>query len=126
MIKYFCDRCGNEITGAIGRIQIAIGDSPRFREEGQADYCVECIEEIVSLIRAAPAEPETKAPEPKEKKSAPKRIDYGKIMALKRAGWGNQQIAEEMQMSKNALAQAICTYRKKKGLQEQTEVVADD
>lgn len=42
-----------------------------------------------------------------------KRLDMGKIMALKRAGWSNKSIAEEMGMTSNAVAVAISTYKKR-------------
>jgi len=50
-----------------------------------------------------------------EKKNR-KRIDYGKIMALRNAGWSNKQIAEEMDMTPGNVAVAISTYKKKKGI----------
>lgn len=34
-------------------------------------------------------------------------------MALHRAGWNNAKIADEMGMTKGAVAVAICTYKKK-------------
>lgn len=42
-----------------------------------------------------------------------KRLDMSKIMALKRAGWSNKAIAEEMSMTSNAVAVAISTYRRR-------------
>lgn len=50
--------------------------------------------------------------EPKEKKVR-KKIDYGKIMALRNAGWSNEEIADEMHMTKASVATAISTYKKK-------------
>lgn len=50
--------------------------------------------------------------EPKEKKVR-KKIDYGKIMALRKAGWSNEKIADEMHMTKASVATAISTYKKK-------------
>lgn len=49
---------------------------------------------------------------PKEKKIR-KKIDYGKIMALRNAGWSNEEIADEMHMTKASVATAISTYKKK-------------
>lgn len=48
-----------------------------------------------------------------------KRLDMGKIMALKRAGWSNKSIAEEMGMTSNAVAVAISTYKKRGGLENE-------
>lgn len=53
-----------------------------------------------------------KLQEPKEK-IVRKRIDYGKIMALRNAGWSNEKIADEMHMTKASVATAISTYKKK-------------
>ena len=50
--------------------------------------------------------------EPPEKKKR-KRLDMGKIMALKKAGWSNKAIAEEMGMTSGAVAVAISTYKKR-------------
>ena len=50
--------------------------------------------------------------EPPVKKKR-KRLDMGKIMALKKAGWSNKAIAEEMRMTSNAVAVAISTYKKR-------------
>ena len=55
---------------------------------------------------------------PQEKESAGKqgrigsRIDYGKIAALRNAGWDNAKIADEMRMTKGAVAQAVSKCRK--------------
>ena len=48
----------------------------------------------------------------KEKKKR-RRIDYGKIMALRNAGWSNEKIADEMRMTKASVATAVSTYKKK-------------
>lgn len=53
-----------------------------------------------------------KSVEPPEKKKR-KRLDMGKIMALKKAGWSNKAIAEEMGMTSGAVAVAISTYKKR-------------
>lgn len=48
-------------------------------------------------------------------KKAQRRIDYGKIMALTNAGWTAKQIADEMDMSVDAVYVAR-NKTKKKGL----------
>ena len=45
-------------------------------------------------------------------KKQDKRIDYGKIAALRNAGWNNSKIADEMHMTKGAVAQAVSKCRK--------------
>lgn len=64
------------------------------------------------------SEPEktvTEPDPPEEKKAGRKRVDYGKIMALRNAGWDNARIADEMGMSKAAVATAISVYKKRQG-----------
>jgi orotate phosphoribosyltransferase-like protein len=41
-----------------------------------------------------------------------KRIDIGKIMALKNAGWKIKDIADEMHMEPQAVSNAIWRYNK--------------
>lgn len=53
------------------------------------------------------------SPEPNKPKR--RTIDYGKIMALKNAGWSREQIADEMGMTPNAVSNAVYMYNKKKG-----------
>lgn len=58
---------------------------------------------------------ESKSRKPKQikqeaEKMAPKRIDIGKIMALKRAGWTDEDIAAEMRMEPAAVSKIIRQY----------------
>ena len=50
----------------------------------------------------------SKSKKPEEK--APKRIDIGKIMALKRARWTDEDIAAEMRMEPAAVSKVIQQY----------------
>ena len=56
---------------------------------------------------------ENQRPQEVKKKKKRNRIDYGKIMALRNAGWSNEKIADEMRMTKASVATAISTYKKK-------------
>lgn len=69
-------------------------------------------DEIPSDDPKGPETEKQELQEPKEKK-ARKKIDYGKIMALRNAGWSNEKIADEMHMTKASVATAISTYKKK-------------
>lgn len=128
MIKIICNRCGADITNkdAFGEITVKLHESPDFDTPfkwmvGEAEdehYCQECAEKIAQFIHTPlTAEPETESPQ-QEKKSegkqsgARKQIDYGKIAALRNAGWDNSKIANEMHMTKAAVAQAVCKCRK--------------
>lgn len=53
-------------------------------------------------------EPKQIKEKPEEK--APKRIDIGKIMALKRARWTDEDIAAEMRMEPAAVSKVIRQY----------------
>ena len=55
-------------------------------------------------------EPKHIKEKPEEK--APKRIDIGKIMALKRARWNDEDIAAEMRMEPAAVSKVIRQYIK--------------
>lgn len=57
----------------------------------------------------------SKSPKPKQIKEkpeekAPKRIDVGKIMALKRARWTDEDIATEMRIEPAAVSKVIRQY----------------
>lgn len=69
-------------------------------------------DEIPSDTPKASERESQKPQEPKEKKTR-KKIDYGKITALRKAGWSNEKIADEMHMTKASVATAISTYKKK-------------
>jgi hypothetical protein len=75
-------------------------------------------EEYGTADVTAPEPPEVEAPEsesePEPEPTHRKRIDIGKIMALKNAGWRTKDIAEEMGMKPDAVSQAIYAYNKKK------------
>ena len=103
-------------------------------------FCADCINKIrdfmksASVIDHAPeptpkvkTKPTTKPPdilsvtpggEIEQLEFKPKgrrKIDIGKIMALKNAGWNYQEIGEEMGIDATAVGQAIWRYNKKKG-----------
>ncbi len=125
MNRCFCDRCGKEIKEknagyiATNRRNRENGDLQLQNKFEEKDFCVTCMNEIEKFIKTNPEamkvkiEPEEK-PETKEKK----KVDIGKIMALKNAGWTNKSIAEEMGMTQNAVAVQICTFRKKQAAEK--------
>ena len=61
-------------------------------------------------------EPKQIKEKPEEK--APKRIDTGKIMALKRARWTDEDIAAEMRMEPAAVSKVIRQYIKRRLAEE--------
>ena len=128
MIRIFCDRCGANITnsGAFGRIVARIFEtadlnSPSKPVLGENDdnihFCSKCMEDIKNFINKPV--PETDIPaKPNQdsantsKPSRRKRIDYGKLIALQKAGWTYQQIADEMGMTPGSVGTALTHYRK--------------
>ena len=128
MIRILCNRCGADITTgkAFGEVMVKLHESPDFDtpfkwvagENDDEHYCEECVKEIAQFVHTPPkTEQGTESP-PQEKESAGKqgrigrRIDYGKIAALRNAGWDNAKIADEMRMTKGAVAQAVSKCRK--------------
>lgn len=142
MIKIICDRCGKEIAdGNVGYIATnwrsvedgsLLGDNPH---EGK-HFCLSCMNEIEDFVIKTPenvvktdetvietpqsvSKEEKSVPKPpetvseSEEQSGRKKIDIGKIMALKNAGWKNKDIADEMRMDPQAVANAIYQYKKR-------------
>lgn len=113
--KIICDRCGAEITSRPKLGYIALnyrdpksGDLLDNNILEESDFCETCMHEITEYIGQKP----DLRTRPKAKtvvtKPAPK-VDTGKIMALHKAGWSNQQIAEEMKIS----SQLVSSHLKK-------------
>lgn len=138
MIKICCDRCGKEIKEHgedIGYIIMGINANPMKGvvlmqdDELNVDshYCPHCMNEIKAFIQnhknigslsvntpKPVSEPHETASKPEEtEQKGRKRIDIGKIMALKNAGWSNVKIADEMGMNPQAVANAIYQHKKK-------------
>lgn len=145
MIKIICDRCGKEIgDGNVGYIATnwrsmtdgnLLGDNPHEEKH----FCKECMKEIEefviktteNVIKTSESVSETsesvskgaesvsaceKPPaEQEEPKGKRRQIDVGKIMALKNAGWKNKDIADEMHMEPQAVANVI--YQQKRKIQ---------
>ena len=126
MIKVICNRCGIDMTksGAFGRITMEIhkrsdfADSPpeSMMRRCECYFCKKCMDTIYNFTITVPEEEtnqmagtELTAEQPKVQR---KRIDYGKIMALKNAGWDNGKIADEMHMSKASVSQAVSKCKK--------------
>jgi len=129
MVKIICNRCGADITGEhgkYGKITIRMHETPDtcspfkwvFGESGGEHYYGECVGAIVGFINKPIKQEGCMKPTQHRKQPAAdekptrKRIDYGKIMALRDAGWDNGKVADEMHMSKASVAQAVCKYRK--------------
>ena len=139
MIKIICDRCGKEIgDGNVGYIATnwrsmtdgnLLGDNPHEEKH----FCKDCMKEIEEFVSKSAenvikteenvsetpesvskgAESVSVCKEQEEPKGKRRPIDIGKIMALKNAGWKNKDIADEMHMDPQAVANAIYQYKRK-------------
>lgn len=156
MVKYYCDRCGKDLTKErrIGYIAInardkADGDLVEDNEFEKCHYCQKCISAVKRFLISAPDEacaepksdentqneteivqnepentqneteiaqnePENDQIDPADGKAGKrKRIDIGKIMALRNANWQVKDIADEMHLTPLQVSQAIYNYKKK-------------
>lgn len=133
MIKIICDRCGADIgmSGKLGYIAWNFktgidGDLMQDNTFEDSHFCTTCMNQIRAFIKTGSEEnkpnPETaketlivpqENPEKTEmcEKAGRRRVDHGKIRALKNAGWSNKDIAEEMDMTPNAVANSLCTHK---------------
>lgn len=106
ILRVTCDRCDMPIAGEvfqsmiIGKMNTEDVDSWQEDPE-QIDLCPECAAFVLSIA--------TNGELPQEPKRTNKRIDYGKADALKKAGWTNKAIAEELKCSE----WSICQHFKK-------------
>ena len=141
MIKYFCDRCGKELTKEkyIGYIAVNIKDKPdgdllgenEFEKNHYCQHCINSVKKFISKFEGclvpeaapevAPANeseenvnvaPKTEG-DSKNEENKRRKIDIGKIMALKNAGWPVKEIAGEMHLEPLQVSQAIYHYKKK-------------
>lgn len=133
MIRIICDRCGKDLTDTDRRGYLLLSvrdkeDREATREFEDCHYCISCIHDIHEFIKESrmlsdedQVRQEDDSPEDERKvydnkKADRKRVDIGKIMALRNAGWSNKKIAEEMGMTPSAVATQICLYKKKLAL----------
>lgn len=131
MIKHYCDFCEKE-TKEKDLNKIILIDRRRIvGAEEVKEICRECTERIweQKIEEVAPVQQEEQQKEkaPKDEK-APKEakgqqasknsIDYGKVWALRKAGWPVKEICAEMKIS-DASVYIIC--KKMKALEEATK-----
>ena len=100
--SHFCPTCMERITGFIINPE----------RDGKAEGATKG----ESVSADAPEQPAKEEPDNADapakftRKPAQKRIDHGKIMALRNAGWNNAKIADEMGMTPGAVATAASAY----------------
>lgn len=65
-------------------------------------------------IEEQPADPESPPdPNPEKQPAKRKKLDWGKIQALHRAGWSHEKIADEMGTTVKTVATGLSKLRKK-------------
>lgn len=139
MIRIFCDRCGKEITKCKSHGYIAL-NTRDVKESSLAEdnefennqYCSSCMKQIRDFIKTKSEElvqdldqelvQEDKCDQNGKKCTKngvkctdedKKRIDKGKIIALKKAGWSNKDIAAEMHLEAQTVANVVYQFKKK-------------
>ena len=122
-ICFVCDFCGKEITGEGTRlVTVSFEKDGTFTEPDNAcefQFCKKCTASLIAELdnaeyvktnnKALGVENKAKSPD----KSSGKRLDAGKVMALSRAGWSNEKIAEEMKVTEEEIYKCIY-YQKNK------------
>lgn len=83
----YCDRCGKQIDGQFWYAELL---NPKLVEDMQFDICTDCMANFMTKG----VEPAPDPDEPKPKKS--RKIDRGKVWALKDADWKVSAIAGEI------------------------------
>ena len=131
MVKVICDKCGAEITKDPIRLNMTyvdvmtgdIEDPITSKEQRERDYCELCAKAVLNfaekkaivVVEHPTIKPKkTEVKETEEDQSKPKKkLDIGKIMALKKAGWSAADIAEELGTTAQSIYSAVHTYKKK-------------
>ena len=111
-ITYYCDRCSKQITGDVFQLGTFYGDQGVPEDgwdiERGAELCRECYDIIDDAVMAAIRM--ISKPESKQKKTAKKDIDMGKVKALRKAGWTLEKIGDEFSVSAQTIANHITAY----------------
>ena len=120
---FVCDFCDKEIIGEGMRlIRESFEKDGTFTEPENADefhFCKKCNASLMAeLDKAEYVKAKNKALGVKDKEKSPdkssgKRLDAGKVMALSKAGWSNEKIAEEMKVTEEQIYKCIY-YQKNK------------
>lgn len=122
-ISYICNRCKKEIKTEGTRIIPHLFNSATGEISGEVEvpdndvhFCLDCTKEIVKEILRPPEDkgtPIRAAPVKHTRLKKEQRLDAGKVMALHRAGWSDEKIADEMGSTERQVYQCI-RYQKKK------------
>lgn len=122
---YVCNRCGHEIKTNGTRIIPQFFDTTTDEllndigiPDNNAHFCLDCTKKILQDLLELPAVQGEEGAETGTggQDASPKRrvrLDAGKVMALHKAGWSNEKIADEMKATERQIYQCI-RYQKNK------------
>lgn len=119
----YCDRCGRELQPSEKSYMLTTFIYGEDRESASdvcdgAELCETCYEAVDQAVAAAVQGVKEELKEaPAEKK---RKLDLGKVEALRRAGWSQAKIADEMGVSIPTISKAL-----KKIFGEETDDDAD-
>lgn len=90
----------------------AIGLSEMMAIMEALSYIIMKLDKETIIVEPVAAVEESNKPEAEhEKKKKP--VDYGKIVALYKAGWTQKKIADEMGVGQNAISESLKRYKEK-------------
>ena len=131
MIKHYCDFCDQEKSEKELNRLILFDRRKIIDNEEVKDICLECMEKIQRLKfkKVAPVQQEEPQKEKASKdektlkeakgqQASKNSIDYGKVWALRKAGWPVKEICAEMKISD---ASVYIIGKKMKALEEATK-----
>ena len=122
-MEFYCDACGKRVERKdslfcleLHECSIDKGETFQIQQGDLGDVCEECFTKIYAFINGKKQDLEKEDPEeePEAKEEAPKKtrarkaqkriqLDYGKMVALHRAGWTMNKIADEFGCSPNTI-----------------------
>lgn len=129
MRKIICDCCGREITGnpmelcwsfrdrLTGDIITQDSGTPAMQKKLEQmknrEYCEECVGmSIESLFRFQGDHDRMEKEQEEDSRPKRKKLDEGKVIALKEAGWSAKMIAEEFGCSLQAVYKLLVRLKK--------------
>lgn len=124
----YCDRCGAVAEKAVSvyfnQLDIDSGD---IGDEwpgmpGRVDLCEGCAEAIHDMIMTMQGENRTAVKEPKAEKR--KKIDRGRIMALRNANWSVKKIADDTGLTPSQVSGVL--NQEKKRLEKEAAAEKED
>lgn len=136
MIKAICvcDRCQKPTEKPIALFMRFLDASTNDlslwqRLPDRVELCEECAEEVCNIATsqleaAAASQPDPEAtaasqPDPEDdQKKQRRRVDTGKVVALRKAGWKVKDIAEEMHLESRQVSNILYQARKRLGKEE--------